>query len=53
MTNYLMAMGAGAAVLMFWPTSRDRLVRQSSTGLAALVFSIGLLGCMSRLLLTA
>lgn len=51
MNNYVMAMLAGAAVLMFWPISRDRFVRNSSRSLAAIVFSIGLLGFMSRLLL--
>ena len=51
MTNYIMAMMAGFAVLVFWPVSRDRLVRASSQSLAALVFSIGLVGAMSRLML--
>jgi len=51
MTNYIMAMMVGFAVLVLWPVSRDRFVRTSSKSLAALVFSIGLLGAMSRLLM--
>jgi len=51
MMNYIMAMMVGFAVLVFWPVSRDRLVRTSSKTLAALVFSIGLVGAMSRLLI--
>lgn len=52
MINYVLAMLAGAAVLMFWPVSRDPLVRMSSRSLAGLVFSVGLLGFLSRLFLT-
>jgi len=53
MTNYILAMFAGMAVLMFWPVSRDKLIRTSSKSLAVVVFSIGLFGMMSRLLLPA
>ncbi len=51
MTNYVLAMMAGISVLMFWPVSRSKPMRQTATVLAALVFSIGLFGLMSRLLL--
>lgn len=51
MTNYILTMLVGFAVLLFWPVSRDRVIRASSRSLAALVFSIGLLGFMSKLLL--
>ncbi|MBC2666950.1 hypothetical protein H7F51_15635 [Novosphingobium flavum] len=51
MTNYLLTMFVGFAVLVMWPVSRDRFVRASSRSLAAIVFSIGLVGFMSKLLL--
>lgn len=51
MTQYLVTMLAGGAVLWFNPVSRDRLVRKSSTALAGLVFALGLVGFMTRLVL--
>ena len=53
MTNYVLAMMAGISVLMFWPVSRSKPVRHAAKTLAALVFTIGLFGMMSRLLLPA
>ncbi|MES2494019.1 MAG: hypothetical protein V4579_12175 [Pseudomonadota bacterium] len=49
MTQYLLTMLVGAAVLWFNPVSRDRLVRKSSTALAGVVFALGLVGTMVRL----
>jgi hypothetical protein len=51
MMNYVLAMMAGFAVLVLWPLSRDKLVRNTAKTLATLVFTIGLLGAVSRLLL--
>lgn len=51
MTNYILTMLVGFAVLMFWPLSRDRVIRASSRSLAAVVFTVGLVGFMSKLLL--
>lgn len=51
MTQYLMTMMVGAAVLWFNPVSKDRLVRKSSTALAGVVFALGLVGFMTRLVL--
>ncbi len=51
MTLYILTMLAGFAVLIFWPVSRDRLIRNASKSLAVVVFSVGLFGLMSKLLL--
>lgn len=51
MTNYILTMLAGFAVLLFWPVSRDRVIRASSRSLAAVVFTIGLVGFVSKLLI--
>ena len=51
MSLYLVTMLAGGAVLWFNPVSKDRLVRKSSTALAGLVFALGLVGFMTRLVL--
>lgn len=51
MTNYIMTMLVGFAVLIFWPLSRDKVIRSSSRSLAAVVFTIGLVGFVSKLLL--
>ena len=53
MTNYILAMCVGFAVLMFWPLSRSKAMRQTARALAGMVFSIGLFGMMSRLFLSA
>lgn len=51
MTQYLVTMLSGGAVLWFNPVSKDRLVRKSSTALAGIVFALGLVGFMTRLIL--
>ncbi|MBU3992133.1 MAG: hypothetical protein KKA12_06260 [Alphaproteobacteria bacterium] len=50
MTLYILTMLAGFAVLIFWPVSRDKLIRNASKSLAVVVFSVGLVGLMSQLL---
>lgn len=51
MIQYILTMLAGFAVLIFWPVSREKLIRNASKSLAVVVFSVGLLGFMSKLLL--
>ena len=51
MTQSILTMLVGFAVLVCWPVSRNRLVRNSSKSLAAVVFSVGLVTFMSKLLL--
>ena len=51
MTLNILTMMVGFAVLVFWPVSRSKAVRNSSRSLAAAVFTIGLVSFMSKLLL--
>ena len=47
----IFTMLAGFAVLVFWPVSRSRAIRNSSKSLAVVVFTVGLVSFMSKLLL--
>ena len=51
MTQYLLTARAGGGVLWFYPQSKDQMIRKSSTVLAGLVFALGLIGFMYRLVM--
>jgi hypothetical protein len=51
MTLNILTMLVGFAVLILWPVSRDKLIRNSSRSLAGVTFTVGLISLMSKLLL--
>ncbi len=51
MTQYLLTALAGGGVLWFYPQSKNRMIRKTSSVLAGLVFAIGLIGFLYRLVI--